>query len=118
MADYPVGSDPGIHGTVKYMEITTANPTIGYTYLDFVLAGLNRLHRFNRKAFISSVVCCFQKFLLSDLKRLVLALGEKLPSEQTDHRLKGTFCMAWEVSATIGTEHRFESLQSIFSREL
>jgi hypothetical protein len=31
MADYPVGSDPGIHGTVKYMEITAANPTIGYT---------------------------------------------------------------------------------------
>jgi hypothetical protein len=63
MADDPVGSDPGIHGTVKYMEITAANPTIGYTYLDFVLAGLNRLHRFNRKAFISSIICCFHRFL-------------------------------------------------------
>jgi hypothetical protein len=62
MADDPVGSDTGIHGTVKYMQITTANPTIGYTCLHFALDGLNWLHGLNRKAFISGVICCFHKF--------------------------------------------------------
>ena len=59
MADYPMGPNAGVHRPVIYMQVRAANSTIGNAYLDFALAGCNRLHGFNRKTLISGIVCCF-----------------------------------------------------------